>query len=78
MTLADVVTASSPVTAAKSSKKGISNKSTTTPAVNAASTNEDRPRINSPAFQVYEDKKNACNAKITDIRARIVRINNFK
>ncbi len=36
------------------------------------SKDEERPRNNSPAFQAYEDKKNACDARIADIRARIV------
>lgn len=33
---------------------------------------EDRPRNNSPAFLAYEAKKAACDARIADIRSRIV------
>lgn len=64
MTLADTIAAS---TANYSSSTAGPRKNTTVKADTS-----DRPRNNSPAFQAYEDKKNACEAKIADIRARMV------
>jgi hypothetical protein len=40
----------------------------------SANDQENRPRNNSPAFLAYESKKTACDARIADIRARIVTI----
>ena len=82
MSLADVIAASTPATSSVSGsaarkapvKAGNSVTSTTTAAAtgNASTNSNDRPRVNSPAFQAYEDKKNACDARIADIRNRIV------
>lgn len=65
MSLADAIAASTPASTKTNRKSSVSGGAKT----------EDRPRNNSPAFQAYEDKKNACDAKIADIRSRIV---NFK
>ena len=81
MSLADVIAASTPASSSASGsaarkapvKTGNSVTSTAAAATGNASTNSnDRPRVNSPAFQAYEDKKNACDARIADIRNRIV------
>lgn len=80
MSLADAIAASASAPAATSSaassvNRKFTGKSPASAAVTAAGSaagSNDRPRINSPAYQVYEDKKNACEARIADIRARIV------
>ena len=69
MTLADAIAASTPAATSNSYRKSTVNAGAT-----VATNSTDRPRINSPAFQAYEDKKNAYDAKIADIRARIVNI----
>lgn len=65
MSLADAIAASTPA-ATSTGRKAAVTKNTST---------EDRPRNNSPAFLAYEAKKNACEARIADIRARIVKLN---
>lgn len=74
MSLADAIAASTPASTSTATAAGakFNRKSTTSSVVK----NEDgRPRNNSPAFQAYEDKKKACDARINDIRARIVNPN---
>lgn len=74
MSLADAISASAPASVV-SAASNVNRRSTGKAAFVASaagSGSSDRPRGNSPAFQVYEDKKNACDAKIADIRARIV------
>jgi hypothetical protein len=66
MSLADAIAASTPATTSSGRKAPVSNKN---------ASNEERPRNNSPAFLTYEAKKNACDARIADIRARIVKQN---
>jgi hypothetical protein len=66
MSLADAIAASTPATTSSGRKAPVSNKN---------ASNEERPRNNSPAFLAYEAKKNACDARIADIRARIVKQN---
>ena len=66
MSLADAVAASTPATTSTGRKAPVTKNTST----------EERPRTNSPAFLAYEAKKNACEARIADIRARIV-IKNF-
>lgn len=68
MSLADAIAASTPVTTSAGRKAPVSNKNSST---------EERPRNNSPAFLAYEAKKNACDARIADIRARIVIPSNY-
>lgn len=57
MSLADAISASTPASTATSS---------------TVRKTEQRPQGNSPAFLAYEAKRNACDAKINDIRSRIV------
>ena len=64
MSLADAISASTPAATSAGRKAPVYNKNVS---------NEERPRNNSPAFLAYEAKKNACDARIADIRARIVR-----
>jgi hypothetical protein len=66
MSLSEAITASTPANTSSGRKVPVSN--------NNAS-NEKRHRNKSPAFLAYEAKKNACDARITDIRARIVKQN---
>ena len=64
MSLADAIASSTPVTTSAGRKAPVANKNVS---------NEERPRNNSPAFLAYDAKKNACDARIADIRARIVK-----
>lgn len=69
MSLADAIAASTPAAA---TSNAANRKSAKMNAASTGSNDNDRPRVNSAAFQVYEDKKNACESRIADIRARIV------
>ena len=61
MSLAEAISASAPAASSnKAGRKAVSNN------------NSDRPKNNSPAFLAYEAKRNACDARINEIRARIV------
>lgn len=80
MSLADAISASTP-TVVTASKASVTKKSpsahTVAHKVSNNSTSEDRPRGNSPAYIAYEAKKAACDARIANIRARIVRKSSF-
>lgn len=69
MSLADAIAASTP----SSNSTATTGRKAPVKTGNAAANSDERPRNNSPAFQAYEDKKKACDSRITDIRARIVK-----
>ena len=71
MSLADAIAASTP--SSNSTVTATTSRKAPAKTGNAAANSDDRPRNNSPAFQAYEDKKKACDSRITDIRARIVK-----
>ena len=65
MSVAEVISASNSSTSAATSNRKPAN-------LTKKTDGDDRPRVNSPAFLAYEAKKNACEARITDLRARMV------
>lgn len=72
MTLADAIASSTSASVTVKATTANRKTGTVTSSGSSNKNNEDRPRNNSPAFQAYEDKKNACDARIADIRARLV------
>lgn len=78
MSLADAISASTPAVVTASKAPAAAKKSTDNPTAKTVAhkvsnnATEERPRGNSPAYIAYEAKKAACEARMADLRARIV------